>query len=194
MNIDIRYAQLLCVFHSLPSTTAFVVNAKNNKVRPVTHSSVMRLIRTLEMYPCRAGTHLYLVIIRPVGIFVVPILRRGVWQNPNEGTIIVPESALTPPYCGGNELIKLSIPADKEQNIFFFIQHRSQKIFQTFLHLYAILNLSVSKETDRENLHWALSPQSCFLLQSLTYGYYIFAHYFSQALTISSGTSNVEKV
>jgi len=71
----------------------------------------------------RTITHqqVYIVVI-PEGFFIVPELCCDIGQHPDVGAIVTTVFPLAAANNGGNDLIKLSVPAYQELDIFVFPQ------------------------------------------------------------------------
>ena len=68
---------------------------------------------------CGTGTDFNFIVIFPVGILIVPEVCCWIWQHPNMGAVVIPDSALTAANDRGNKLVKFSIPPTRNSTYSF---------------------------------------------------------------------------
>ena len=87
---------------------------------------------------------------------IVAQLRRGIWQYPNQGTVVIPNKSLLAFDSGGNDLVKISVPSDQELHILLFQKQRMNQRLHTILRLTKLRDDPVSKKTNSKYVHGSI--------------------------------------
>ena len=130
IEIDAGNALLLGILHGLPCATALALDAKHNQIRSVHHGPVSGLVGIFVVAHGSSFTYFDFIVIVPEGFFVVPELCGEIGQNQNMCAVVAAVFLLTAAYCGGNDLVKLSISPNQELDIFVFPHQCSYELFQ----------------------------------------------------------------
>lgn len=156
-----------------------MVHIEYNEIASLHHLPVANLKSAFWMAAGRAAAYLDFIIIGFKVFHIVAQLRRGIWQYPNQGTVVIPNKSLLAFDSGGNDLVKISVPSDQELHILLFQKQRMNQRLHTILRLTKLRDDPVSKKLT-VNMFTVLS--SPFSSQSLQQSKQSTSHYI-QTLT-----------
>lgn len=77
----------------------------------------------LVVAPSRSFAYFDFIVVIPESFFTISELCSKVGQHPDMGAVITTSFSLAAPYGGGNDLVKLSIPAYQELYILLLLQY-----------------------------------------------------------------------
>ncbi len=153
IKVDYILFLLNGVLYRLPCTALFSLDTAKDQIGSVNHFTVTDLDRRLGMCLrcCIGNFHIAVIVV--IGFLVIQILGSRLRQHKNEGAVVIPILLSDSKNGGGCELIKISISADEKVYVFVFRKQSADFFFQPIFYPERIVNISVSKERHRVNVH-----------------------------------------
>ena len=139
--------------YGLISSTACMIHIEYNEIASLHHLPVANLESTFRVAAGRVAAYFDFIIIGFKVFHIVAQLRRGIWQYPNQGTVVIPNKPLLAFDSGGNDLVKISVPSDQELHILLFQKQRMNQRLHTILRLTKLRDDPVSKKTNGKYVH-----------------------------------------
>ena len=112
--------------------------------------------RKFKLAAGRAAVYFDFIIIGFKVFHIVAQLRRGIWQYPDQGTVVIPDKPLLAFDSGGNDLVKISVPSDQELHILLFQKQCMNQRLHTILRLTKCRDDPVSKKTNGKYVHGSI--------------------------------------